>query len=290
VSLPPPPPPKPPLPRPARRSRRPLLFGILAVILVVAAVDLIGDDEPTSTEDAAGSVASTTPEPEASESSSPSGDDSSQSPEPEEPDSRERESQAVVVRVVDGDTIEVRFRGRTLDVRLIGVDTPETVAPGEPVECYGPAASRFTEQSLEGERVRLEFDVERTDRFGRTLAYVWLGDELFNETLVARGFAQVSTFPPNVKYVDQFVDAERDARRAERGLWGSACEQEEEVDGGDDAGGGAGANCDPSYPGVCIPPYPPDLDCGDVGVTNFQVTGSDPHGFDGDNDGIGCEG
>jgi micrococcal nuclease len=105
------------------------------------------------------------------------------------------------------------------------------VAPGEPVECYGPAASRFTEQQLDRKRVLLEFDVERTDQYGRTLAYVWLGDELFNETLVARGFAQVSTFPPNVKYVDRFLEVQREARRADRGLWGS-CQTEEETGGG----------------------------------------------------------
>jgi micrococcal nuclease len=189
--------------------------------------------------------------------------------------------------VIEGDTIEVRFKDRTIDVRLIGIDTPETVAPGEPVECYGPAASHFTENSLEGKDVLLEFDVERTDRFGRTLAYVWTDDDLFNETLVRRGFAQVSTFPPNVKYVDRFVTAQREARHADRGLWGLC-----EILGGlseGDGGSAGGGNCDPSYSGVCIPPYPPDLDCGDIAFTNFQVTGSDPHGFDGDNDGIGCE-
>jgi micrococcal nuclease len=68
--------------------------------------------------------------------------------------------------------------------------------------------------------VRLEYDVEREDRYGRTLAYVWLGDELFNETLVREGYALVTTFPPDVKYVDRFVAAQRDAREHDRGLWG----------------------------------------------------------------------
>jgi micrococcal nuclease len=105
---------------------------------------------------------------------------------------------AVVTRVVDGDTVEVRFGGESLTVRLIGIDTPESVAPGEPVECFALRASAYTEERLEGEGVRLEFDVERIDPFGRTLAYVWLGDELFNETLLREGFALVTTFPPNV--------------------------------------------------------------------------------------------
>jgi len=65
---------------------------------------------------------------------------------------------------------------------------------------------------LEGQEVGIEFDVERLDRYGRTLAYVWLGDELFNEVLVSRGFAQVSTYPPNVKYVNVFLKAQREAR------------------------------------------------------------------------------
>jgi micrococcal nuclease len=201
---------------------------------------------------------------------------------------------ATVTRVIDGDTIEVASRGESFDVRLIGIDTPETVHPTEPVECYGLAASRFTTRMLDPDRalgdrqdVRLEFDVEPLDRYGRTLAYVWLGEELFNETLVARGFAQVSTYPPNVKYVDRFIAAQRDARSHERGLWGAACNEPELVNMG--GGGGGGGNCDPSYPGVCIPPYPPDLDCDDVPFSDFEVRPPDPHGFDGEGDGVGCE-
>lgn len=196
-----------------------------------------------------------------------------------------------VRRVIDGDTVEVALGGDAVSVRLIGVDTPETVHPSEPVECYGRAASRFTTRELDGLRVHLEFDVERRDRFGRTLAYIWRGDELFNLTLVEQGYAQVNTFPPNVQYEGLFVEAQRDARRRDRGLWGPVCDQPIVVDEGDNDGdgGGGGGNCDPSYPGVCIPPYPPDLDCGEVAHTNFAVTGSDPHGFDGDNDGVGCE-
>ena len=81
-------------------------------------------------------------------------------------------SNALVTRVVDGDTGEVDFRGRSLTVRLIGIDTPESVAPGEPVQCYAVHASSYTTKRLEGERVRLQFDVERIDPYGRTLAYV----------------------------------------------------------------------------------------------------------------------
>jgi micrococcal nuclease len=199
-----------------------------------------------------------------------------------------------VTGVIDGDTIEVASNGESFDVRLIGIDTPETVHPTEPVECYGLAASRFTRKMVDpdlalGDRqdVRLEFDVELLDRYGRTLAYVWLGEELFNETLVARGFAQVSTFPPNVKYVDRFIAAQRDARSHARGLWGAACNEPEPVSTG--GGGEGGGNCDTSYPGVCVPLYPPNLDCDDVPFSDFEVRPPDPHGFDGEGDGVGCE-
>ena len=189
-----------------------------------------------------------------------------------------------MTRVIDGDTIEVDLDGEIVDVRLIGIDTPETVDPSEPVGCYGPAASDFTTKMLEGQEVGIEFDVERLDRYGRTLAYVWLGDQLFNEVLVSEGFAQVSTYPPNVKYVNVFLKAQREARSAGRGLWGATCNEPEPI-----ATGGGGGNCDPSYPDVCIAPYPPDLNCADVPYTNITVTGKDLHEFDGNDDGVGCE-
>jgi micrococcal nuclease len=106
-----------------------------------------------------------------------------------------------VSRVVDGDTVEIdqSVDGLT-DVRLIGVDTPETSHPTYGEQPYGQQAKEFTVSRLEGERVALDFDVEKTDRYGRLLAYVWLPDgSMFNETLVREGYAQVATFPPNVK-------------------------------------------------------------------------------------------
>ncbi len=125
-----------------------------------------------------------------------------------------------VVGVTDGDTIKVSMGGKTETVRLIGVDTPETVHPSKPVEPYGPEASAYTKRRLSGQSVRLEFDVEERDHYGRLLAYVWLGDELFNATLVKDGYGQVLTIPPNVKYADQFVALQREARENNRGLWG----------------------------------------------------------------------
>jgi micrococcal nuclease len=203
-----------------------------------------------------------------------------------------QEDTFVVTRVVDGDTIEAQAGATILDVRLIGVDTPETVHPSKPVQCFGPKASTFTKNQLEGKQVRLEFDVERKDRYGRTLAYAWVGNRMFNETLVAKGYGQVATYPPNVKYVDRFIAAQRAARDNDRGLW-KTCRGGGNQSGGtgnaDTTENDSGGNCDPNYQGACIPPYPPDLNCDDVSAAGFQSVGSDPHGFDGDADGIACE-
>ena len=130
--------------------------------------------------------------------------------------------QAFVDRVVDGDTIIADIHGVSTRVRLIGMDTPESVKPDTPVECFAIAASNFTKHALTGKTVRLEYDVDRYDQYGRTLAYVWLDGRLFDQVLVEAGYARVYTFPPNVRYVDRFVKAERDAREHDRGLW-NAC-------------------------------------------------------------------
>ena len=132
---------------------------------------------------------------------------------------------ATVVRVVDGDTIVVRTGGTDERVRLIGIDTPESVDPRTPVECFGKEASEHAEGLLpEGTPVRLVRDAEARDRFGRLLAYVYrVDDGLFvNLALAEDGYADVATFPPNVAHADEFVAAVARAREAGRGLW-SAC-------------------------------------------------------------------
>lgn len=122
-----------------------------------------------------------------------------------------------ISRVIDGDTIELT-NGKK--VRLIGIDTPETKHPTKPVEYFGKEASAFTRQLLQGKQVRLEYDVQETDRYGRLMAYVYLPDGTFvNKILVERGYAQVSTYPPNVKYEQVFLQALREARANNRGLW-----------------------------------------------------------------------
>ena len=124
-----------------------------------------------------------------------------------------------VLRAVDGDTIEVGIDGETEDVRYIGVDTPESVKPGEPVECFGPEASHFNERLVEGKRVQLVFDAERRDVYGRLLAYVYVDDLFVNAELVRRGYATTLTIAPNDRFADLLARLERRAGAAGRGLW-----------------------------------------------------------------------
>jgi micrococcal nuclease len=130
--------------------------------------------------------------------------------------------QAYVTRVVDGDTIEARLKGRVEDVRYIGVDTPETVKPGAPVQCFGPQASRFNHRLVERRRVRLVFGVERRDAYGRLLAYVYLRRRFVNAELLRRGLARTLTIAPNDRFAGSFERLQIAAARTGRGLW-SAC-------------------------------------------------------------------
>jgi micrococcal nuclease len=128
---------------------------------------------------------------------------------------------ATVVRAVDGDTIEVRVGGRLEDVRYIGVDTPETVKPDTPVQCFGPQASAFDHRTVEGHEVRLVYGVERRDIYDRLLAYVYIGHRFINAELVRRGLARTLTIAPNDRYAALFRRLELRAARAGRGLWGA---------------------------------------------------------------------
>ena len=132
-------------------------------------------------------------------------------------------ARVVVDRVVDGDTIEVELDGVAEDVRYIGLDTPETVKPDSPVECFGPQASSFNHRLVEGRQVRLVFGVERRDIYDRLLAYVYFDHRFVNAELLRRGFARTLTIPPNDRFAKRFKRLEIAAARHGRGLW-SACE------------------------------------------------------------------
>lgn len=238
---------------------------------------------------------------------------------------------ATLLSVTDGDTVKVTLNGRTENVRLIGVDTPETVDPRSPVQCFGREASDYAKSALTpGLTVGLESDPtqDNRDKYDRLLRYIWLPDGvLFNLQTIAAGYAHEYTYSQPYKYQSQFKDAERQAREAEIGLWSpTTCAGNTQQAAAQPAPAPAPqqppaqpapgvvvpapappqpaprqpaapapapaparGNCDPSYPTVCIAPYPPDLDCGDISYTNFRVVGRDPHRFDGDKDGVGCE-
>ena len=140
-----------------------------------------------------------------------------------------RSVSAQVVRVIDGDTIEASIEGQDEDVRYIGVDTPETVKPGAPVQCYGPQASAENHRLVEGRTVRLVFDRERRDVYGRLLAYVYTRprgnaerSRFVNAALVRDGYARTLTIAPNTAHASVFRRLQARAGRAGRGLW-SAC-------------------------------------------------------------------
>ena len=121
-----------------------------------------------------------------------------------------------VKRVIDGDTIELANGEK---VRLIGVDTPETKHPHKPVEYFGEEADRFTKKMVEGKKVRLEFDWQERDRYGRLLAYVYLTDGTFvNAEIIKQGYGHAYTKYP-FKYLEEFRQYEREARENKIGLW-----------------------------------------------------------------------
>jgi micrococcal nuclease len=139
---------------------------------------------------------------------------------------------ATVTRVIDGDTVEVVIGsvspgpgagetvvGESYNVRLTGIDTPESVKPGTPVECFAREASAATKALLEGAEVVLVKDIEDADRYDRLLRYIYMGDEMANARLVTNGYAFAYTYPPNVRWSETFVQLEREARENARGLW-----------------------------------------------------------------------
>jgi micrococcal nuclease len=137
--------------------------------------------------------------------------------------SRTEPGMAQVLGVVDGDTVLVQIGGRRERVRYIGIDTPESVRPGAPVQCFAKRASGFNERLVADESVRLVADAERRDRHGRLLAYVYrVRDGLFvNAELVRRGYARTLTIPPNVAHAEELRRLAALARRNGRGLWSS---------------------------------------------------------------------
>lgn len=131
-------------------------------------------------------------------------------------------TEAVVERVIDGDTVKVRLKnGQTEDVRFLLIDTPETVNPEKPVQPYGPEASRFTKEALPaGSEVLLERDESKADRYGRLLAYVWADGKMINQELLRKGLARVAyIYEPDTRYVETFQKIEDEAKGEKLGVW-----------------------------------------------------------------------
>jgi micrococcal nuclease len=204
-----------------------------------------------------------------------------------------------VARVIDGDTIVLEGGAR---VRLVQIDTPE-VGTGE---CFSRAAGRELRALLPaGAAVSLVSDprLDQVDRYGRLLRYVFRDGRNLNLELVRRGAATVWFYDGDRgRYAGPLLAAATAARKTHRGLWGACPRAVWDPFGPASTGPGSlppastqrpvagGASCDPSYPTVCIAPPPPDLDCRDVPYHDFPVRPPDPHHFDGERDGRGCEG
>jgi micrococcal nuclease len=188
------------------------------------------------------------------------------------------EEGGALVRVDDVATARLRIDGRETDVRLIGVDGS---VPRE-LGCE-PTGPRVVTKLLSVGAIRVETDSRARDPDGRTLAWVWAGTKLVNATLLRTGAAILARYWPNQRHEDELLRAQLAAARSGRGLW--RCPALHDVPATD----GSGRRCDPSYPGTCIAPYPPDLQCEQIPFSNMVIRGPDLSDLDGDGDGLGCE-
>jgi micrococcal nuclease len=211
-----------------------------------------------------------------------------------------------VTSVVDGDTIYVRLdNGRRERVRLIGIDAPERGT------CLAAAATGLARRLAEDRRVVLRGDStqDTRDRYGRLLAYAWTNGRDLGYRLVDSGLARVYVYRRPFQRLRAYRHAETTGRTRPQNVWRGCTAPAPTapspptapprpapppappapIPAPTPAPAPDGTTCDPSYPGVCIPPAPPDLDCADVPYRGFAVLAPDPHGFDTDTDGVGCE-
>lgn len=225
---------------------------------------------------------------------------------------------ARVTAIVDGDTVRAIIDGKRVTIRYIGIDAPERAARGKAAECFSAQATQANRALVLNKTVRLEQDTSDTDAAGRLLRYVFLADgRMVNEEMVQYGFARAVEYPPDIAYQDVLNTAQEEAIAANAGLWGKCANASVApaslvgAPASNTASNTAPAaaaptvapttapepqpasapasNCDPSYPTICIPAGSPDLDCPEISYRRFPVLPPDPHRFDGDHDGIGCE-
>ncbi len=125
-----------------------------------------------------------------------------------------------VVNVIDGDTIVINVDGKNTKIRMIGIDTPESVHSDESKNCeFGKTASDYTKNLLTNKRISLEYDTDKYDQYGRVLAYVYLGETMVNYDLVFNGYAVAKKYEPNTKYADTFTQAQIEAEKSKVGMW-----------------------------------------------------------------------
>lgn len=122
--------------------------------------------------------------------------------------------------VIDGDTIQIDT-GES--VRYIGINTPELKDERGEIQCFAKEALQKNKELVENKFIELEKDISETDKYGRLLRYIWIGDRLINEELVREGYAHSATFPPDIKYQQRFIEAARLAQNENRGFWGIGC-------------------------------------------------------------------
>lgn len=205
----------------------------------------------------------------------------------------------LVTHVVDGDTIDVLIDGQTFRVRYIGMDAQEPGHADPEISRLAERAAEENSRLVDEQIVTLVRDVSDTDRYGRLLRYVFLGElggTFVNFELIRTGYAWAADYPPDIACSQVLRMAEQTARQANLGMWGMLAGpvRTEPVEpptppATTTAGNPLEGNCDAAYPEVCIPPPPPDLDCQDIEACRFRVLPPDPHFFDGDEDGMGCE-
>lgn len=215
------------------------------------------------------------------------------------------QSPATVVRVVDGDTVDVQLAdGSTERLRLIGIDTPEVVDPRKPVQCFGREASAHAHELLDGQAVGIELDPSQGDRdiYGRLLAYVWMPDgRNFGEAMIADGFAHEYTYNLPYAYLDSFKAAQDAATANQSGLWSPATCAGDTTQPADSVAAAPAllapaSDPPPSYAGP-YDPLGPDRDCGNfrthADAQAFFIAAGGPrtdrHRLDADHDGIACE-
>ncbi|GGM41243.1 hypothetical protein GCM10011351_29290 [Paraliobacillus quinghaiensis] len=209
---------------------------------------------------------------------------------------------ATVTRVVDGDTIEINLNGKTEDVRLLLVDTPETKHPRLPVQKFGPEASQFAKDTLSGKTVGVEYDGPKRDKYDRLLAYLWVDGKNFNQMLLEKGLARYAyVYNPPYTHSSAFMKAQNRAKSAELGIWSipgyvssdgfqQTDQNETEVEGETNSN----QSTDTTLP---YDPNGPDRDCGDFDSQEqaqkfYEAAGGpdqDPHRLDGEGDGLVCE-